>query len=106
MRPAKCRPLARVPRAGEKSTLREVVLDVLARSSELELNVREDRDVLATRLADALRARPEAAFLRHLFANAPNGGTRIVVMREIGGFLEGHALDAAARLAGVEESER
>ena len=37
---------------------------------------------------DALRARPEAAFLRHLFANAPNGGTRIVVMREIGGFLE------------------
>lgn len=96
------RPAARAPRPGGTSTLRETVRAVLDRRVELELNVRADRDALEAELVAALLARPEAAFLRHLFANAPNGGTRIVIMREIGGLLEGHALDAAARLAGVE----
>lgn len=97
------RPSARAPKASSSSSLRETVRAVLDARSELELNVREDRVVLEAALVEALRARPEAAYLRHLFSHAPNAGTRIVVMREIGGLHEGHALDAAARLAGVGE---
>ncbi|MEI6985708.1 MAG: hypothetical protein WCK65_06235, partial [Rhodospirillaceae bacterium] len=82
------RPSARAPKASSSSSLRETVRAVLDARSELELNVREDRVVLEGALVEALRARPEAAYLRHLFSHAPNAGTRIVVDTAEGTYLE------------------
>jgi hypothetical protein len=84
------------------SALRDTVAAALARCTSCCLDVDEERAAVAEEVVDALLARPEAQLVRAVFANAPTGGTRLIVMREIGGRREAEVLDAAARLAGLD----
>lgn len=81
-------------------TDKALILRTLESLSHACLDNEAEREAVAAALISALHARPDAQRIRAAFANAHSPGTRIIVMREIGGKREGELLDAAARLAG------
>jgi len=80
---------------------RDIVLEALldAHDSEDE-PPRVDLSDLAKRIVARLDADPDAVLVRAEFAHAPTPGTKIAVLRGIGGMREGDLLEAAHRLAG------
>jgi phosphoheptose isomerase len=75
----------------------------LERCSALCLDSEEERERVATDVLGAIAEHPDAVLIRRAFEHAPTGGTKLIVMRGVGGRREAELLNAAARLAQCDE---
>ena len=80
-------------------TLRDAIMAALERRASHALDSDEEREAVVTEVLSALAHHPDAVALRQAFAHAPTGGTKLIVMRGVGGRREAELLNAAARLA-------
>lgn len=82
--------------------LRAHIRAALERNASACLDVHAERERVIDAILLAVRRTPEAVIIRTAFANAPDGGQKLIMMRTMGGKREADVLEAAGRLAGSE----